>query len=362
MTSSSTSSRTPCRRASDSSSATSACASFAPTCPESRRDWSRAARVRTCSTSPSALVSSRRRSLTAVRDSTSLPRRSSSWASSSAMRACSGRFLRWCASCWARVSSSWTSSRRSWSAGGAVATGGSFRGPRTGPACGSVGTGAGRRAAGVSPARCRGAVRRRLRVGGCGREPRRPRVGDERADPRLHGRAGAREDAHEVLGSVAEPRPLRGVVRHVDEERRPRLAAVEPRALAQLGHGVVAQVGGEVDVGPARTHGVEQRVAGPAHDRHRLDARVEVARHAHALHRRGSTCATRSAKARNVVGSASRPTRPVPVRAASCGDGAGCGTRGTRCRRSSASARASATPAARRRRWCARRTARSRPG
>ena len=62
------------------SSLCSAWRSFGLPCPESSRAWSRAARTRTCSTSASALVSSRRRSLDrGLRTSTSAVCRSVTW-------------------------------------------------------------------------------------------------------------------------------------------------------------------------------------------------------------------------------------------------------------------------------------------
>jgi hypothetical protein len=99
MTSSSISSSAAWRAASDLSSSVSATASLALTPPESSRCRSRSARLRTCSTSFSALVSSRFRSATRVRDSMSDVRRSAIRPSSSVSFASAGRLLRWWASC-----------------------------------------------------------------------------------------------------------------------------------------------------------------------------------------------------------------------------------------------------------------------
>lgn len=57
----------------------------------------------------------------------------------------------------------------------------------------------------------------------------------------------------------------------VDEVGRPATGL-----LAGLEHGVVTQVGRDVDVGAAGTHGVELVIAGAAHDRHRPDPSMRV--------------------------------------------------------------------------------------
>src|SRR5690625_6516551 len=79
-------------------------------------------RVATCSTSLSALVSSRRRSAAAVRELTSAKSMSALRRFRSAKCSRMGKVLRWCTSCAILVSSSCTWSNCSWSSGDALVT------------------------------------------------------------------------------------------------------------------------------------------------------------------------------------------------------------------------------------------------
>jgi hypothetical protein len=107
------------------------------------------------------------------------------------------------------------------------------------------------------------------------------------------------------VGGVDQERCARGSV-------RARRAGFELGAFAQLGGGVVTQVRGDVDVGGGGADGVEVAVSGPAEDGGRRDRGVRVAGEADALGVAGSAAATRRAKSASVVGSARRPTRPMP--------------------------------------------------
>ena len=119
MISSSTSSRSLWRRASDSSSCWIAVSSLLVPVPASNRARSRAARSRTCCTSASARAISRAMSSTSVRARTSWSSSSPALCWRSAISASSGRWLRAWAIWLRRVSMACRSSRRSWRSGAA---------------------------------------------------------------------------------------------------------------------------------------------------------------------------------------------------------------------------------------------------
>ncbi len=81
-----------------------------------------------------------------------------------------------------------------------------------------------------------------------------------------------REDVAEGIGSSRKPQPLAGEMGHVDKVR-----AVVNGGLAGLGSGVVAQVGGDIQIGVAGPHLVKQGISGPAADRDPPDQAVLVA-------------------------------------------------------------------------------------
>lgn len=115
----------------------------------------------------------------------------------------------------------------------------------------------------------------------------------------------------------------------------------EPALLAGLGHGVVAQVGGEEHVHAGGPDLVEEAVARAAADGDGTDQQVGVAGDADALGGRGSRAAARAANARRVSGWSSSQIRPRPRRPSGS---LGSGTSGPVIRRSRAPARASETP------------------
>ena len=134
MTSSSTSSSSAWRRASDASSCWSAWRSLALPCPASSRDWLRAARSRTSWTSWSDFVSSRWTSPAAVRALTiSVSSAPSSRRAASTAGVC-GRVALACVIWSRRVSMACRSSRRHWRDGSAFRTHLRFREPRGRPA------------------------------------------------------------------------------------------------------------------------------------------------------------------------------------------------------------------------------------
>ena len=290
MTSSSTSSSSACRRPSATSSCCSACRSFALPCPESSRARSRSARERTCWTSASDLASSRRRSLTAVRDATSDVSTSARRPSSSVSRASAG---------WDRALV------------GELRRAGVERLDVEQPALvlqGCSGHGSVPLAGGARRA-VHGSVRRVLTRVTTVVPPVPPRPQHGRQRPPRGRPRGRRLPAAATATRSRSARRRRGTA-----ARTRRTPALVLGALAQLGGRVVAQVGGEVGVHAGSPDGVEQRVARPADHGDPLHRRVEVAAPAGRPARSpAARRATRSPNARRVSGSGSRPTRPVPV-------------------------------------------------
>src|SRR5699024_6824415 len=82
----------------------------------------------------------------------------------------------------------------------------------------------------------------------------------------------------ELSGREVQPHGLRGPVRDVDE-LGPSVAAV--RGVACLGGGMMAQIGGDVDLRTAGADLVEEGISGPAADGHSGDRRGRVTGDAH---------------------------------------------------------------------------------
>ena len=142
---------------------------------------------------------------------------------------------------------------------------------------------------------------------GVGTDHEGPRVGAHCADVGLHpSRALPEGGAQRALGA-GQPDLLARPVPGVDEVGR-----AAAGLLAGLERRVVAQVGGDVDVGPARAHGVEQVVAGAAEHRDATHHGIRRTRDPDAARRRAAGASPAARRRRAATSARARsPTRPA---------------------------------------------------